>query len=442
MSFFCNIYLDQSNGRRYNHDEHRLEVTPINKQRFLAELGRLLTFMQEADRVRALELYSDIFEEIGNDTAVLQLLVSPTRQAVNLARAYDSRDRKYQTDDGQEPAYQLVIEDLRRDALMRIPAEPRQEEGQVSLFSDPLAAENVFESLKLDILPEDRAESAEPARPAALEPVFYPDEDREGESAALTPPPPAVPVIPAVPVVPAEPVPPAVEEVPVQEADKLSDVDAFLKDFTLNDDFAVPESAADTPTAIPSIPDEDIPHPLPEQPVKKEEPALPYTSAHAQEKTVDVSTLSLEPEKRPAHIQPQEEHTPRTQPQRKKLSVNDLPELSGPVEREASVPLLILFMVLAIPLGLLVLGLILGAALLTLSMAAVFGCVGISGLIAAFGFAVFADILLVFGLSLAAAAIGLLLAWTFIWLLGGAIPGFIRWVLALGRKLCYKEVSA
>lgn len=394
--------------------------------------------MQEGDRVHALELYNDIFEEIGNDTAVLQLLVSPTRQAVNLARAYDSRDRKYRSDDGQEPAYQLVIEDLRREALLRIPPEPRPEEGQVSLFDDPAAAENVFESLNLGILPEEHAESAEPARPAAHEPAFYPDEDREDESAPLAPPPPAVPAVPA------EPVTPAVEEVPAPETDKLSDVDAFLADFTLNDDFAVSEQTASTPTPIPSIPDEDVPQPLPEQPVKKEEPASARTSAHAQEKPqhADISTLTMEPQEHPARIQPQEEHTHRTQPQRKKLSVNDLPDLTGPVEREANVPLLILFIVLAIPLGLLCLGLILGAALLTLSMAAVFGFVGISGLMTAFSFAVFADILLVFGLSLAATAIGLLLAWTFIWLLIGAIPGFIRWILALGRKLCYKEVSA
>lgn len=433
LSFFCNIYLDQTNGKRYNHDEHRLEVTPINKQRFLAELGRLLTFMQDDDRIRALELYNDIFDEAGNDTAVLQLLVSPTRQAVNLARAYDARDRKYRTDDGQEPAYQLVIEDLRREALTLIPAEPKPEEGQVSLFNDPANTENVFDSLNLGILPEDHTESAEPAQPAAHESAFYPDEDREGESAPLVPP-------PAVPQAPVEPVAPAAEEAPAPETDKLSDVDAFLKDFTLKDDFAAAEQAASTPTQIPSIPDEDAPQPLPEQPVKKEEPA----SAHVQEKPhhVDVSTLSLEPEEHPARIQPQEEHPARTQPQRKKLSVKDLPDLTGPAEREANVPLLILFIILAIPLGLLCLGLILGAALLTLSMAAVFGFVGISGLIAAFGFTVFADILLVFGLSLAATAIGLLLAWTFIWLLIGAIPGFIRWVLALGRKLCYKEVSA
>ena len=412
-----------------------MEVTPINRQRFLAELGRLLTFMQEDDRVRALELYNEIFDDVGNETAVLQLLVSPTRQAVNLARAYDSRDRKYQTDDGQEPAYQLVIEDLRRDALALIPAEQKPEEGQSPLFNDPAATENVFESLNLGILPEDHTESAEPDRPHTHESAFYPDEDREGESAPLTPP-------PAVPVPPSEPVTPAVEEAPAPEADKLSDVDAFLKDFTINDDFAAPVQTASTPTENPSIPDEDAPRPLPEQPVKKEEPA----SAHVQEKRhhVDVSTLFLEPEEHPARVQVQEEYTPRTQPQRKKPTAvkDDLPDLTGPAEREANVPLLILFIIVAIPLGLLVLGLILSAALFTLSMAAVFGFVGISGLIAAFGFTVFADILLVFGLSLASTAIGLLLAWTFIWLLIGAIPGFIRRVVALGRKLCYKEVSA
>ena len=410
-------------------------MTPINKQRFLAELGKLLTFMQEDDRVRALELYNDIFDEVGNETAVLQLLVSPTRQAVNLARAYDSRDRKYQTDDGQEPAYQLVIEDLRRDALALIPAEQKPEEGQSPLFNDPAATENVFESLNLGILPEDHTESAEPDRPHTHESAFYPDEDREGESAPLTPP-------PAVPVPPSEPVTPAVEEAPAPEAEKLSDVDAFLKDFTINDDFAAPVQTASTPTESPSIPDEDAPRPLPERPAKKEEPA----SVHVQEKPrhVDVSTLSLEPETHPARVQVQEEYTPRTQPQRKKPTAvkDDLPDLTGPAEREANVPLLILFIIVAIPLGLLVLGLILSAALFTLSMAAVFGCVGISGLIAAFGFTVFADILLVFGLSLASTAIGLLLAWTFIWLLIGAIPGFIRRVVALGRKLCYKEVSA
>jgi len=423
-----------------------LEVTPINRQRFLAELGRLLTFMQEDDRVRALELYNEIFDDVGNETAVLQLLVSPTRQAVNLARAYDSRDRKYQSDDGQEPAYQLVIEDLRREALTLIPTEQKPEEGQVSLFNDPAAVENVFESLNLGILPANHTENEEHTRRSAHDPAFYPDEDREGESVPLTPP-------PAVPQAPVEPVPvPEAEEAPVGEADKLSDVDAFLKDFTLKDDFSAQETKESARTPELSIPDEDVPRPVPETPVRKEEP-VPAPEQQNHVHRADVNTLPPLPEERTMRVQQPQEHTmpvqqpeerpARTQPQRKKAAaVKDLPDMTGSAEREANIPLLILFIVLAIPLGLLVLGLILSGAALTLGMAAVFGCVGISGLIAAFSFSVFADILVVFGLSLAAAAIGLLLAWTFIWLLIGAIPGFIRWVCALARKLCYKEVSA
>ena len=66
------------------------EVTSINKQKFLAELGKLLTFMYEEDRLRAIELYSRMFEQAEDEIALLQSLVSPTRQAVIVARAYNS----------------------------------------------------------------------------------------------------------------------------------------------------------------------------------------------------------------------------------------------------------------------------------------------------------------------------------------------------------------
>ena len=60
--------------------------------------------MYEEDRVRALEEYEDIFEQAGNENAVLQMLVSPTRQAVNLARAYDAKDRGSLAEGGEGPA--------------------------------------------------------------------------------------------------------------------------------------------------------------------------------------------------------------------------------------------------------------------------------------------------------------------------------------------------
>ena len=102
------------------------EVTPINRQKFLAELSRLLTFMYEEDRLRALDLYNSIFEDVDDETEILHLLVSPTRQAVNLARAYDAKERKLQVrsqsraDDNayseDEPAFVQVIGQIRAQA--------------------------------------------------------------------------------------------------------------------------------------------------------------------------------------------------------------------------------------------------------------------------------------------------------------------------------------
>ena len=68
----------------------------INKQKFLAELGRLLTFMSEEDRQEALTLYAKMFDDVEDEQALLQSLLSPTRQAVIIARAYDANARKLQ----------------------------------------------------------------------------------------------------------------------------------------------------------------------------------------------------------------------------------------------------------------------------------------------------------------------------------------------------------
>ena len=72
------------------------EVTAINKQKFLVELGRLLTFMSDEDRQEALTLYEKMFDDARDEQSLLQALVSPTRQAVIIARAYDANARKLQ----------------------------------------------------------------------------------------------------------------------------------------------------------------------------------------------------------------------------------------------------------------------------------------------------------------------------------------------------------
>ena len=379
--------------------------------------------MYDEDRERALEMYDEIFDEIDNENAVLQLLVSPTRQAVNLARAYDARDRKYQ-DDGQEPAYQLVIEDIRRHAAMLMPAAPtKMEEGQISLFNDAEANENVFDSLGFDVLAEDHEETAAPLNQVSQEIGLFPDEDREGEPAPLAPPPVSV-------------IEQEADAAAAQNVDDFSDaVDAFLADFAINDDLSEAKEPEQSP--ISPMQDEDTAPERGAQQVEKPEDSLRAISAEktapAQRSAEEITQTAPVQEQRAARLQ-----TPR-QEQKSRL---DLPDMTGTTKQKKNIPLLILFILLAIPVGLVCIAAILAFAGIFLSLAAISLYVGVNGLIASFSFSVFADILLVFGLSLSLAAIGLLLLWLFIWLLIGAIPGLVRSISALGRKLCCKEVTA
>ena len=129
-------------------------MTSINKQKFLAELGKLLTFMYEEDRQRAMSLYSRMFEEAGDEHALIQALISPTRQAVVVARAYNSNlgrlslsaSTKAAPEDRDEngvPDYVQAIEAVREQAWadMGIPAEAEETEEA------PAEAEEIEEVL-------------------------------------------------------------------------------------------------------------------------------------------------------------------------------------------------------------------------------------------------------------------------------------------------------
>lgn len=126
-------------------------MTDINKQKFLAELGKLLTFMYEEDRLDALDLYDELFDSCADEQQLLQHLISPTRQAVVLARAYNAKERMLSVqsqsrrddvyDDEFEavPAFILAIENVRREAPQLFTGRPAEEpvvdDAQFSLFS-------------------------------------------------------------------------------------------------------------------------------------------------------------------------------------------------------------------------------------------------------------------------------------------------------------------
>ena len=124
-------------------------MNTINRQKFLAELSKLLTFMYEEDRQRALSMYERMFDITEDEQGLIQHLMSPTRQAVIIARAYDAKERKLsvssqlrgdtdETEESELPKFVLAINKI-FDDLFPDSAEDALEEDQVSFFDLGLA---------------------------------------------------------------------------------------------------------------------------------------------------------------------------------------------------------------------------------------------------------------------------------------------------------------
>ncbi len=162
-------------------------MTSINKQKFLAELGKLLTFMYEEDRLKAIEIYSRMFEEADDERALLQSLVSPTRQAVVVARAYNSdlgklsltSESKAAPEDRDEngvPDYVQAIEKVREQALSA--------QGIAAVKADEEPEAEPVEESEAEAAEEPEAEAAEePETEAAEEPEAEAVEEPEAEAA-------------------------------------------------------------------------------------------------------------------------------------------------------------------------------------------------------------------------------------------------------------------
>lgn len=63
----------------------------MNKQRYLAELQRLLVFMTDADRAETVRRYSDLFDAAGPEAEaeLIDRIGSPTKAAIGLSRGYE-----------------------------------------------------------------------------------------------------------------------------------------------------------------------------------------------------------------------------------------------------------------------------------------------------------------------------------------------------------------
>ena len=383
----------------------------INRQKFLAELGRLLTFMYEEDRQTALAMYNRMFDEAESEQALLQYLVSPTRQAVILARAYNAKERKlqvhtqsrdeYEQVSDEIPDFVLAINKLQEEVSALKITTQQVSEDQISLFDDsnagtvPAPAAQVYTEPAAD---EEKAETQDETEEAPAQketPPLFADE-------------------------------PAEETEPDETNDsvtRLADaVDAFLADFTISNDELIAK-------AKPAAEEEE----KAAEPEKEEPAEVP-----AEE------TVTEQPKEADVHEPVQAEPEEETEIETAAVGIVETEEEDEDAEtvRKPIVPLLILYIIFAIPLGLIGILLLLIPAFVSLSLAITAGFLGINGFAATFtGFAVLADILVVAGVSLILLALALLFLWLFVWFIGGAIVGLIHGLCVLGGKWCYKEVA-
>ena len=296
----------------------KTEVNGIKRQKFLTELNRLLTFMNEGDRQEVMVMYLAMFEDARDDDELSAMLVSPTRQAVLNARAY----RADAAEEDERP-HIAAVRSVRKQAVLK------------------------------GIIGGAPAPAAPPAPPVEQFSFFRPEpeeitpapEDTENEAPA-----------------PEEPE----EIVPVEEGQ-----------ISLFGEEGLTEAPAETTEGE----DEFI--------------------------------------------------------------LDDEDGGEGHTVRRARVPLLILFVLLAVPLTL--------AGLLVLLVPA-FGCLAAAGLLGAAGvvcvssalggaFSMVANLLVMLGVGIVLFALGLLFLWAFVWFIGGVMVSLVSAVITLGRRWCFKEVQ-
>lgn len=377
----------------------------IDVRKFITELGKLLSFMYEEDRNTALSLYEEMFRSASDPSALLQMLGSPTKQAVAIARVYNAKERKLavtsQEGAGEAavatsecPPFVAAINSIKDEAILRnILSAGISPEEEAFFTEDPL--DDSFLFAEDEPLP---AQESAPADPFAALQDFT--KDLPAEAAAF--------MASTGYTAPQEDAPSAELDLSFPEEDFPSSEEDFHFDLG-----PVPEKPRTDPS--------DIDEALATFRRRDDEPMIKTPAAE--------NTQTKLPE---FDAPPAKDDTPwKKQPEKNKDS------------SVVSIPKMILYILIAVPLTALGVLILLIPAVLFLALAVACGLAGFNIIAAAFGnFAVFADIMVVIGVALAFVALTLLFFWLFIWFIAGAIASLINVSIRLGGKFCYREEKA
>lgn len=453
------------------------EVRIINRQKFLTELGKLLSFMYEEDRQLALSMYERLFDEAEDESALIQSLVSPTRQAVLIARAYDAKTRKlsvasrskeedgYRETEEETPAFVTVIQNTIFDILGKDIFAENEEEEQISFFDgNPQPEEDLTDEEDL-ITEEEPAEEEEPTEEETAEEEELIEEE-ETSGIGLHEPEEIQIYIPKSELlkkeaeVEEEAQEPEPEQESLQSRSKRTTIESLLG-FDLDEGpfEAEPTKEPETEIETESVSVSEEILITEEQPSEEQEKAVPpeekeAETAEAPEEEAESEIQQEVPEQKLPVKEPEKNKQPEPE---KKAVPPEKPETEPVIKKnlrmrrqkrekietktELKIPMLILFLIVAIPVTLLGIAVLLvpTIALLFLAVGLIF--LGAMLILGAFsGFAVLADILLLVGGAIVTLAMGLLCLWLTVWLIMGVMTDLVKAVRDLAKKLCYKEV--
>ena len=98
-------------------------MTLINRQQFMSELSKLLTFMFKEDRSEIIQQYNEMLDNAEDEQAMLESFGSPTRLAVAISRSYQRDERKLSvhadSKDGEDGEGEKIFEVVRLGALSK-----------------------------------------------------------------------------------------------------------------------------------------------------------------------------------------------------------------------------------------------------------------------------------------------------------------------------------
>lgn len=375
-------------------------MTLINRQQFMSELSKLLTFMFKEDRSEIIQQYNEMLDNAEDEQTMLESFGSPTRLAVAISRSYQRDERKLSVHadskdggSGENVKVKPVI-----------PTQGVKSSAPIVKPNEPAADAYV------DIIEEIRREKAA-EEGIEYKPIFF-KEDPKPEPAAE----------PEV----EESAEEAAEETaqPVDEVSENAAEEAATADEE-NADEAQAEEVEAQPEGEPA--DAEAAETA-EQTAGEAEDAPHEAEADEGEAEAEAAAEAAEPADETAHVLA--------------TVFNETPEAAPEKAKKTNVFALILYIIVSIPVGLVLLLVMLGLEL------GVLGC-GLLGLRVGFsllsftfsGMSVFADVLLCFGVNLAVLALGVLVTWLAVWLIIVSVPWLIRGIKNLGRKLCVKEVE-